>query len=262
MRPNYLFFLNSLEGLGRRRSAEHLWCACYMLLVSSWAHRTYGFQPCFFNTVGNDSFSVFEWLCRAMPSSIMRIWASLIPLIPCSQDTELLSKCWESNQVSERRNVHLHMSMLWGLGFCTYLCPWSTGTANQNPFPVHLSTFASFDHSFLSPPVSSTHTFPVSFVSLCLNGSVFQCSGFFLHLSFAYYSKFSFSDSKPSSLSLPYWFQWFGQWCQHVPTQPSWKLSGHCRSLLPNIQLVFNERLLLFDSLSPCFPIAPIPGLD
>lgn len=77
------------------------------------------------------------------------------------------------------------------LGFCTYLCPWSTGiidvlgTTNQNPLPVHLSAFASFDHSFLSPPVSSTHTFPVSFVSLCRNGSVLQCSDFFLHLSFA-----------------------------------------------------------------------------
>lgn len=104
----------------------------------------------------------------------------------------------------------------------------------------------------------STHTFPVCFVSLCLSGSVLQCSDFFLHLPFTQYSKVPNLILSPSLIS----FNGLASDVTMYLNQPSGKPPGHYGSLLHNIQLVFNERLLLSDTLSPCFPIAPIPGLD
>lgn len=63
---------------------------------------------------------------------------------------------------------------------------------------LHLLPLTILFYLLLCP---STHTFPVCFVSLCLSGSVLQCSNFFLHLPFTQYSKVPNLILSPSPIS-------------------------------------------------------------
>lgn len=233
-----------------------------MLWFHPWAHITHCFRCSFFDTLGTDLVCSFWVVVARAGLCLLASWEYVkasFPLVPCSKYTELVSstrrRCMlscESSPVREKRNVHLHVGMLRGLGvlvwLCvTYFCPWSTGayywTWHNWPLHAYLSTFASFDHSFLSPPVSLGL---LSFCLLCLTLPRWLCSlvfWFFLCLPSTKYSKHSVCGSKLCSLSFPPCFQWRDQWFHRAPNQPSWKAPGHYRPLLPNIQLVFDESL-------------------
>lgn len=163
----------------------------------------------------------------------------------------------------ERSRVHHYMGMLRGLGVlvwlcATYFCSGLTGTrystwhSQPEPHPAHLSKLASFDQPFFFFSISLCVPLPIvpfSLASLCLSGSVRQCS----HLFFTFHllSVLSIVSVVLNFVLSPFPLVFNVLAMHHAPNQPSWKPPGHYRPLLLNIQLVFNERLLLSSTLPP-----------
>lgn len=186
-------------------------CAHYCVpWFHSWAHITHCFQSCFFNALGTDLvFSFWVAVSRA-GLCLLASWEygkASFPLAPCSKHcsfpwapcayilckTKIYTKCCESYQVGERSRVHHYMGMLRGLGVlvwlcATYFCSGSTGAryctwhSQPEPHPAHLSKLASFDQLFFFLFISlcvPLPTVPFSLASLCLSGSIRQCSHLF-----------------------------------------------------------------------------------
>lgn len=148
------------------------------------------------------------------------------------------------------------------LGFwCGYVLPISVldwlalitvlGIANQNPtllISLNWLPLTKLFFFFISLCVPLPIV-PFSLASLCLSGSVRQCS----HLFFTFHllSVLSIVSVVLNFVLSPFPLVFNVLAMHHAPNQPSWKPPGRYRPLLLNIQLVFNERLLLSSTLPP-----------